>query len=131
VPSSGFEKIFSRLRDILRQQARSLIVTEDTSTRYCLEGRVGPATLKAWGGKTKRPTIPVAWVQIGKAYVSFHVMGAYAGSEVLGRVSGELQARMQGKTCFNFKVPDETLFQELESFTVRACQAFKKAGFIE
>jgi hypothetical protein len=66
VPSAEFEKIFGRLREILSKHARSLSVTEDTPVRYCLIGRAGPASLKAWGGKMKRPTIPLAWIQIGK-----------------------------------------------------------------
>src|SRR5882672_6782830 len=129
--SSEFEKIFARLRSILGKHARSLTVTEDRSMRYCLEGRVGPAALRAWGGKIKRPMLPVAWVQIGKAYVSFHVMGVYGDSKARAGMSKELQARMQGKTCFNFKIADEALFRELERLTGRACEAFQKAGFIE
>ena len=54
MPSSEFEKIFARLRGLLSKQARWLSVSEDTSTRYCLDGRTGPATLKSWGGKVKR-----------------------------------------------------------------------------
>ncbi len=57
-------------------------------------------TLRAWGGKLKHPIIPVAWVQIGKTYVSFHLMGIYMKTPLLGGMSKELKARMQGKTCF-------------------------------
>jgi hypothetical protein len=45
-------------------------------------------------------------------------------------MSKELKARMQGKTCFNFKTIDEALFQELEQLTVASFTDFKKAGFI-
>ena len=129
--SSNFEEIFARLRSILTRHTQSLSVAEHSPIRYCLEGRVGPATLRAWGGKMKKPMMPVAWVQIGKAYVSFHLMGIYGNEKACEGMSNELRARMQGKTCFNFKVADEELFQELEAFTERACQDFKKARFIE
>ena len=129
--SSEFERIFARLRGILIKHARSLAVTEHSSKRYCLEGRIGSATLQAWSGKMKRPSIPVGWVQIGKGYVSFHLMGIDASSKARAGMSKALQARMQGKTCFNFKISDEVLFQELEQLTASACEAFKKAGFIE
>ena len=128
---SDFDSVFARLRTIVQQQAPSLLVTEDTATRYCVAGRVGPATLRAWGGKLKQPTMPVAWVQIGKAYVSFHLMGLYGNSPARAGMSEKLRARMQGKTCLNFKVADEALFTELEHVTARVCQGFKKAGFIE
>jgi hypothetical protein len=58
-------------------------------------------------------------------------MGIYGNEKACEGMSNELRARMQGKTCFNFKVADEELFQELEAFTERACQDFKKARFIE
>ena len=72
-----------------------------------------PATLKGWGGKAKRPTIPVAWTEIGKAYVSFHLMGLEA---VSASISPGLKTHLQGKTCFNFSAPrsEPCLALELE-----------------
>jgi len=128
--SSEFEKIFARLRSILGKHARSLTVTEDRSMRYCLEGRIGPAALRAWGGKIKRPMLPVAWVQIGKAYVSFHLMSLFGNPALRDGMSKKLSARMQGKTCFNFTRNDEALFEELEHLTAAGLAAFKKAGYV-
>ena len=125
-----FETIFGRLRAILQKHAGTLSVTDNGRDRYCLEGRTGPATLAAWGGKMKKPTIPVAWVEIGKAYVSYHLLGLYGNTTLLDGMSKELQARMQGKTCFNFKKNDETLFKELERLTARVLASFKKAGYV-
>ena len=129
--SSEFEAIFARLRSILAKRVPPLVVTEDTPTRYCLEARVGPAAVQAWGGKMKRPSMPVAWVEIGKGYVSYHLMAVYGNAEALKGMSKELRARMQGKSCFNFKFVDETLFTELEALTVRTGQAFKQSGFVQ
>ena len=77
----------------------------------------------------KRPTIPVASVEVGKAYVSFHLMAA-GNPKLLTGMSTELKARMQGKACFNFKTEDEALFQELDDLTARALEGFRKAGFV-
>jgi hypothetical protein len=74
--------------------------------------------------------MPVAWVEIGKTYVSFHHMGVYARPDLLTSVSKELKARMQGKSCFNFKSVDQALFTELEDLTARAFDAFRKMGFM-
>ena len=128
--STEFETIFVRLRSILQKNAGTLLVRDNGRDRYCLEGRTGPATLAAWGGKMKKPTIPVAWVEIGKAYVSYHLLGLYGNTTLLDGISKELQARMQGKTCFNFKKNDEALFKELERLTVRGLASFKKAGYV-
>src|SRR6266567_5432301 len=98
-----FESIFARLRGILQKHAGTLSVKNDSSDCYCLEANAGPAAIRAWRGEMRKRTIPVAWVQIGKAYVSYHLMGIYGNGKLLGRMSKEFKARMQGKTCFNFK----------------------------
>lgn len=95
-------------------------VADDTAVRYCLKCGLHP--------RHKTP-MPVAWVQTGKNYVSYHLMPVYACPKLVEGCSKELQARMQGKSCFNFKTIDETLLQELEQLTIAAFAAWKKAGF--
>jgi hypothetical protein len=126
---SEFGEVFERLRAILRKHADGWLVQEDSANQYSLAGSVGPATLRVWGGKLKRPLMPIAWVQIGKAYVSYHLMGVYGNARLLDGMSKELKARMQGKTCFNFKSCDDVLFKELDELTTRSIASFKKAGF--
>ena len=135
-PGSGpgtnpeFESIFARLREILLQHSSALTVTSDAPDQFSLAGSAGPAALAAWGGKAKRPLLPVSWVQIGKAYVSFHLMGVYGNTRLRDSMSKELKARMQGKSCFNFKVVDEELFKELDQLTAQSIAGFRKAGYI-
>ena len=90
---ANFSQVFSTLRDILSRHAGKLVVAEDTPDCYRLEGGRHP---------THKKPFPVAWVTVGKAYVSFHHMGIYARSDLLKGVSKELKARMQGKSCLNF-----------------------------
>jgi hypothetical protein len=75
--------------------------------------------------------MPIAWVQIGKGYVSYHLMPVCGCPKLLGNVSAKLKARMQGKSCFNFKASDEELFAELERLTVAGFAAFKQAGYLK
>jgi hypothetical protein len=117
-----FLSVFEALRGILQRQAVRLAVSEDSATRYCLQGGSHP--------EHKTP-MPVAWVEVGKAYVSFHHMGVYGRPDLLKTVSKELRARMQGKSCFNFKVVDQKLFAELEELSIRAFDAFRRAGFMQ
>ena len=121
-----FESVFVDLRAILKRQSAAFSVSEDTPIRYCLEAPIGPATLKAWGGRAKRSTIPIAWTEIGKTYVSFHLMSLAAAPTPPSKA---LKARLQGKTCFNFSSPDPVLFEELEKLTATSIAAFRKAGF--
>ena len=124
------ESIFRSLKSILQKHATDLAVADDTATHFSLEGNVGPATLQAWGGKVKRPKIPVAWIEIGRSYVSYHLMGVYGNAALSDGMSRELKARMQGKTCFNFKSDDAMLFEELDQLTGRGIASFRRAGFI-
>ena len=125
---SALGPVFDSLRGVLRKHAGPLAVSEDTATKYCLEAAIGPATVQAWGGKIRRPRIPVAWVEVGKTYVSYHLMGV-AVPAVQSGMSKALKARMQGKTCFNFTAHDPALVTELETVTAAAIAAFKKSGF--
>jgi hypothetical protein len=114
--------VFSALRDILRRHSGSLIVTEDSASCFRLEGGTHP---------THKKPFPIAWVAIGKGYVSFHHMSVYARPDLLEGASKELKARMQGKSCFNFTSIDPALFAELEELTVRGFRAFRNAPFMK
>ena len=120
--SPEFARVFSALREILRRRAGKLSVKEDSADCFCLAGGRHP---------THKVPMPIAWVQVGKAYVSFHHMGVYARPELLKGVSKELRARMQGKSCFNFTSVDAALFAEIEELTARAFDAFRKAPFMQ
>lgn len=128
--AAEFDIVFARLKEILQKYSGSFTVKPDTNTKYGLYAAIGPATLKIWKGKMKKPAMPVAWIETGKAYVSYHLMGLYGNTALLKGLSKELKARMQGKTCFNFKKPDEKIFQELDSLTAWSIDGFRKAGFI-
>jgi hypothetical protein len=115
-----FESIFVRLRGILQKHSTALTVTADAPDHYCLQIDFSPKLKKSF---------PVAWVKIGKAYVSYHLMPVYMFPNLLDKKSEKLRARMQGKSCFNFKVVDEDLFKELEALTTEGFARCKKAGF--
>src|SRR4029453_5438918 len=97
----SFAEVFRSLRSVLQKHAATLVVSEDTSTKYCLEAPIGPGTLQAWGGKARRAQIPVAWVEVGKSYVSYHLMGIAVPSVQAGMTKA-LKGRRKGKASFNF-----------------------------
>jgi hypothetical protein len=116
-----FPLIFARLRAILQEQASKFIVSADRSDYYCLDVRFSP--------KFKGP-FPIAWVKISKSYVSYHLMPVYFAPDLQKGLSADLKARMQGKSCFNFKVVDEQLFDELRRLTARGFEVSRKAKVI-
>jgi hypothetical protein len=127
--ASELQSVFAALRAILERHAPGFRVSHASPQRYALEASIGPATLRAWRGKAKRPRIPVAWVSMEKSYVSYHLMGTEHPT-VRKMLSAPLAAQMQGKTCFNFKTEDPVLLKELEEVTNRALEALRNAGFI-
>lgn len=119
---SDFESIFVRLRKILQKHTGTLSVTDDSPGRYCL------SLMSHAHPRLKGPMI-VAMVQIGKAYVSYHFMPVYAYPKLMDGYSKELKARMQGKSCFNFKTMNEALFAELDDLTGRGFAESRKGTF--
>jgi hypothetical protein len=124
------DSTFRALRDVLRGHANGLTVSADTQDRFCLEAVPGPATLAAWRGERRRPTLPVAWVVRGKAYVSYHLIGLNGNAALVAALSPPLRARMQGKTCFNFRTTDAELLAELERVTAASIAGLRRAGFV-
>ena len=118
--NSEFKFIFARLAGILKTHSTTLKVAANTPDHYCLEVPFSPKLKKAF---------PVAWVKIGKGYVSYHFMPVYMFPRLIDSRSAKLKARMQGKSCFNFKVMDETLFKELEALTTEGFAKNRNAGF--
>ena len=118
---ADFQTIFARLREILQTHAGSLVVSADKPNYFCLAVPFSPKFRKSF---------PVAWVKISKSYVSFHFMPVYFAPALLEDLPPKLRARMQGKSCFNFKSIDEPLFKELSRLTARGFEFSKKANIL-
>ena len=119
---SDLVPVFNRLREILAAHSAAFTVARDNPGDYSLQTAMPRAD--------KKP-VCVGAVNIGKAYVSFHLMAVYGLPDLLKKMSPALKKRMQGKSCFNFTAIDETLFRELADLTQLSCQAFRKGGPIE
>lgn len=129
--SSEFAPVFAKLRAILQQHAEPFSVTDDSPSKYGFASPPGPATIRAWRGKVRAQMIPVAFVEVRKSYVSYHLMGLYMNDALARSLSKGLLARKQGKSCLNFTNDDPALFKELEQVTARSIEGMKKAGFIQ
>ena len=106
---ADFHEVEARLRSIFDPYRDQLRVSKEGPDGLYLE-------LPGYEGT---PWGYVGGTRVGKAYVSYYLMGAYDGG-LRAEMSPELRKRMQGKTCFNFTKVDETLFAELEGITAKA-----------
>jgi hypothetical protein len=130
IKNSDLRLVFDRLREVLAAHASEFALAYDTTDRYGLEAPAGPATVRSWGGKLRASKIPIGWVEVRKAYVSYHLMGVDGNTKLLATLSEPLRARMQGKACFNFKTLDEAPLGELETVTAESFAGLRRAGFI-
>ena len=120
--NDDFQETFNQLKAIFKPFAAKLLVVHDTDTNYYLD------THRVMKNKHR---LFFGGVRMGKGYVSFHLMPVYASSELQETISPELRKRMQGKSCFNFKTPDEKLFKELAKLTKAGFKMFHDKEFLQ
>jgi hypothetical protein len=112
-------EVFATLRAILAAHAEGLTLTADGPKAYSLD--------TPYSEKWKKRLFFGA-VQVMKNYVSFHLFPVYMYPDLLDGVTDGLKARMQGKSCFRFRAPDEVLFRELEALTKAGLARMKGEG---
>jgi hypothetical protein len=115
------QSVFERLKGILKQYEDELSVVSDDPEYYYLNTRQVD--------KKNRPVF-FGMVKMIKNKVSYHLMPVYTHPGLLDEVSDDLKARMQGKSCFNFKSADERLITELEELTEQGYRVYKKDSLI-
>ena len=119
--SPDLQPVFERLRAIMQKHAAGLEVLKDDAGDYSLNGGYSKELKKEiWFGGVKRC----------KNYVSYHLIAVYGYPQLLNGASPKLKARMQGKSCFNFREVDPELFEELSALTERSLVGFKKLGWL-
>ena len=107
---ADFQSAFEALKVVFAPYTDRLLVSVDSPTNYAVYSRV-PSPFPQHKGQG----MYFGSVQIGKAYVAFHLMPLYMNGPLTASISPALKKRMQGKTCFNFKtVPDVELLSELK-----------------
>jgi hypothetical protein len=119
VAQQDFQEVFDRLRAIMSRHGRGLTTVAGARGEITLTGPV----MKRWNKE-----LWFGSVRIGKVYVSYHLMPVYMYPDLLRGVSPALRARMQGKSCFNFKRVDEDHFAELDRLTRTSVDRLRREG---
>ncbi|MBN8487616.1 MAG: hypothetical protein J0M20_07830 [Burkholderiales bacterium] len=109
------------LRQILKRHAAGLLVQRDDDEQLYLDTHhLQP---------NKKPLFFGA-VQRKKAMVAFHLMPVYLQPALLAPISPALKARMQGKSCFNFKRLEPELLAELAALTQAGFDSYAAQGYV-
>lgn len=119
--NDNFNLCFIELKAILKKYENNLRVVVDNNDNYCLNTVYD---------KIRKTDFYFGKVVINKNYVSYHLMPVYVNPKLLDDISPGLLKRMQGKSCFNFKDIDKTLFKELSNLTKRGIEFYKKNGML-
>jgi hypothetical protein len=120
-PMPDLAPVFQRLRAILTPYGDRLVVVHDTPERYYVDTtHTMPNAKPLFFGAAS----------IGKRHVSFHLMPVYLFPDLLDGIPDALRSRMQGKSCFNFKAPDEALLAALADLTARGFERYREAGYV-
>jgi hypothetical protein len=122
----GFQEVFAKLKPLLLGFEKRLAVKTDTRTEYTLVTKA-PSPFPQHKGHP----MYFGSVQLGRAYVSFHLMPLYMNKKLTKTISPGLKKRMQGKTCFNFKSEPETeVLEELKRLTRAGVEAFAQRKWL-
>jgi hypothetical protein len=120
-PPPDFDLVFDRLKSLLAPYAKRLDASGNEQL-YSLDTRhILPNKQK----------LNFAALRKGKAYVSVYLFPVYMFPELLKDLSPDLKKRMQGKSCFNFKAVDESLFKELNQLAKAGLARYKAEGFLK
>lgn len=110
---ADFTAAFATLKTVFAKHVKKLAVKTDTPVEYTLVTQK-PSPFPQHKGQP----MYFGMVKVGKAYVSFHLLPLYMDPVLTETISPELQKRMQGKACFNFKSdPEPELIRELKQLT--------------
>ena len=118
---SSFQSVFETLKAILQAFEPHLVVRADGKGEYVLYTPYAPAYKKE---------VFFGSVKIYKSYVSFQLMPVYVFPDLLAGVPPKLRARMQGKSCFNFKVLEPWQVKELARLSKVGFARFKKGRLV-
>ncbi|MEP7103396.1 MAG: DUF1801 domain-containing protein [Candidatus Dojkabacteria bacterium] len=119
------QKIFGRIKDILKEYSNTFTATTDSDQGYELYTNKPMEML----GR-KFPRMYFAAVKNQKNFVGFYYMPIYAHPEMLKSLTPELVKCLKGKTCFHIKKDDEVLYLQIKEALDKGEKAYKEWGWI-
>ena len=107
--ATDFACVFAALKPALAGQAARLAVKTDSPKEYTLVT------------KSASPFPQHKGQPMWFGAISYHLMPLYMNEPLTKTISPQLRKHMQGKSCFNFKVPpDADVIEELRRLTTAA-----------
>lgn len=116
--ADSLETVFVELRERMLRASKGMNLAQDEPGNVILK--------TPWNEPGKKDPAWFGAVQLKKNYVSCHLMPLYALPSLRDGVPPDLEKRMQGKSCFNFKKVEPELFDRLERLIAECAAAYTK-----
>ncbi len=120
--------IFTRLKSALGKCVPPMVVSKEKKDVYEL---MGNKPVPYGSKKTIVPGMYFSSVVARKDMVSFYFFPLYYQEKNFAEVIPNLIKSLMGKTCFNFKKPEQLNEKELAAMLKKGMQAWKKNGYMK
>ncbi len=120
--------LFSSLKSALEKCAPPMVVSKDKKDVYEL---IGNKPVPYGSKKTIVPGMYFSSVVARKDMVSFYFFPLYFHEKDFAKSIPTLIKCLKGKTCFNFKKPEQVVRKELDLMLKQGGQAWKKNGYMK
>lgn len=122
------QAIFASLKSALQKCAPPMVVSKDKKNVFEL---MGNKPVPYGSKKTIVPGMYFSSVVARKDMVSFYFFPLYYQEKNYAEVIPTLIKSLKGKTCFNFKKPEQLNLKELSAMLKKGIQAWKKNGYMK
>lgn len=122
------QEIFRVIKEAMLALTPPMVVAKDGPQGLEIIGNV-PVP---YGSKQEIiPGMYFASAVLRKDMVSFYLFPLYAHADAFGEVAPVAWKCLKGKTCFNFKKPEQVSRREIDALMSRALALWKQEGFVK
>jgi hypothetical protein len=122
------ESIFNSLKSALEKCQPPMVVSKEKKDVFEL---MGNKPVPYGSKKTIVPGMYFASVVARKDMVSFYFFPLYYQEKEYANVIPNLMKSLKGKTCFNFRKPEQLNSKELNAMLKKGIQAWKTRGYMK
>ena len=122
------QQIFDSIKSVLQKQCPPMVASKDKENVYELMGN------KPVPYGSKKEIVPGMYFSSVVArpdMVSFYFFPIYMNQKEFIDLIPTMTKCLKGKSCFNFKKPEQVSKKELKALLKKGVQAWKKQGYME
>jgi hypothetical protein len=120
--------IFNSIKSVLQKQTPPMVVTKDKAGVYEL---IGNKPVPYGSKKEMVPGMYFSSVVARKDMVSFYFFPIYFHTDEFIDLIPTMAKCLKGKTCFNFKKPEQVNEKELSALLKKGVKAWKEHGYMK